>query len=159
MSTIDTYIVYLDDATYAQSQLAQLLAQPQSTGHQDKALALRLRQSKRFVLVACAPRMTRRIGKWLSHSARENWRDKWCDKLFSQFVPLIARQDHVFCEVATGPLPAYTEMLLKDLGQAKVIDARRPKFGVDMQPVTVEPTVQAQARRPMLGVQGRLRTA
>lgn len=120
MNSLDTYIVYLDDAQHAQRELAQLLGQP---------------QIKRFILVACAPRMTRRIGKWLSHSSRENWRDKWCNKLFAQFVPMIRREDHVFCEVANGPLPAYTDMLLKDLGQAKVIDVRRPKFGVDMPPV------------------------
>ncbi|MFM7332468.1 MAG: hypothetical protein ACKO1L_12565 [Brachymonas sp.] len=145
MSTIDTYIVYLDDAMYAQDQLAQVLAQP---------------QVKRFVLVACAPRMTRRIGKWLNHSARENWRDKWCEKLFSQFVPRIARHDHVFCEVATGPLPEYTEMLLKDLGQAQVIDARRPKFGVEMQPVMQSAPVQALApSRPVLNLPERLSAA
>jgi hypothetical protein len=120
MSQLSTYIVYLDDAEYAQRELASVLGQ---------------RGQKRWILVACAPRMTRRIGKWLSHSARENWRDKWCDKLFSQFVPLIARDDHVFCEVATGPLPQYTQMLLGELGNATVIDARRPKFGVEMQPV------------------------
>jgi hypothetical protein len=145
MSTLDTYIVYLDDATYAEDKLAQVLAQP---------------QVKRFVLVACAPRMTRRIGKWLSHSARENWRDKWCDKLFSQFVPRIARQDHVFCEVATGPLPEYTEMLLKDLGGAQVIDARRPKFGVEMQPVVQALAVQAVApSRAALNMPGHLSAA
>jgi hypothetical protein len=120
MNSLDTYIVYLDDAEHAKRELEHVLRQP---------------QIKRFVLVACAPRMTRRIGKWLSHSARENWRDKWCEKLFSQFVPMIRREDHVFCEVATGPLPEYTQMLLKDLGTAQVLDARRPKFGVEMQPV------------------------
>jgi len=145
MSTLDTYIVYLDDATYAEDKLAHVLAQP---------------QVKRFVLVACAPRMTRRIGKWLSHSARENWRDKWCEKLFSQFVPRIARQDHVFCEVATGPLPEYTEMLLKDLGRAEVIDARRPKFGVEMQPVVQALPVQAVApSRASLNMPGHLSAA
>lgn len=122
MSSLDTYIIYLDDAQYLRDKFEDLLRQP---------------QTKRFVLVACAPRMTRRIGKWLSHSARENWRDKWCEKLFDQVVPMIRREDHVFCEVATGPLPEYTAMLLKDLGQAQVIDARRPKFGVEMQPVVV----------------------
>ena len=131
MSALPTYIVYLDDADYAQRELADLLAQ---------------RETKRWVLVACAPRMTRRIGKWLSHSARENWRDKWCDKLFAQFTPQISREDHVFCEVATGPLPEYTQMLLKDLGHAKVIDARRPKFGMEMQPVM--PQTNAPAARP-----------
>lgn len=123
MTTLSTYIVYLDDADYAQRELSDLLAQP---------------HTKRWILVACAPRMTRRIGKWLSHSARENWRDKWCDKLFSQFTPRINRADHVFCEVATGPLPEYTAMLLKDLGNAEVIDARRPKFGIEMPPVVQE---------------------
>lgn len=130
MRNLDTYIIYLDDATYAQTQLAQLLARP---------------HIKRFVLVACAPRMTRRIGKWLSHSSRENWRDKWCDKLFAQFMPMIQRQDHVFCEVADGPLPEFTEILLKDFGGAEVIDARRPKFGVDLPPVT-----QPAALQPLL---------
>ena len=120
MNSLDTFIVYLDDAEHAKRELEHVLRQP---------------QIKRFVLVACAPRMTRRIGKWLSHSARENWRDKWCEKLFSQFVPMIRREDHVFCEVATGPLPEYTQMLLKDLAGAQVLDARRPKFGVEMQPV------------------------
>jgi hypothetical protein len=122
MNRMDTYIVYLDDAEYAKHELAKVLHQP---------------QIKRFILVACAPRMTRRIGKWLSHSSRENWRDKWCEKLFSQFVPMIRREDHVFCEVANGPLPEYTQMLLRDLGGAQVLDVRRPKFGVEMSPVMV----------------------
>jgi hypothetical protein len=132
MSALDSYIIYLDDAIYAQLQLKELLAKP---------------HTKRFVLVACAPRMTRRIGKWLSHSSRENWRDKWCDKLFAQFTSMIQRQDHVFCEVADGPLPQYTEMLLKDLGQAEVIDARRPKFGVEMPPVS-QPAVLRDMNSP-----------
>ncbi len=131
MSHLTTYIVYLDDADYAHRELATVLAQP---------------GLKRWILVACAPRMTRRIGKWLSHSARENWRDKWCDKLFAQFMPVIHRNDHVFREVATGPLPQYTQMLLGELGKATVIDARRPKFGVDMQPViAAAPVIQVNS--------------
>ncbi|NJS35645.1 MAG: hypothetical protein HC765_03140 [Brachymonas sp.] len=141
MSNLDTYIVYLDDAAYAQDKLHALLNQP---------------QTKRFILVACAPRMTRRIGKWLSHSARENWRDKWCEKLFSQFVPRISRQDHVFCEVANGPLPDYTAMLLKDLGKAQVLDVRRPKFGIEMQPVVDQQTAPTPIKRPTLNLPGRI---
>jgi hypothetical protein len=135
MNHLTTYIVYLDDAEYAERELASVLAQP---------------GLKRWILVACAPRMTRRIGKWLSHSARENWRDKWCDKLFTQFMPAISRDDHVFQEVATGPLPQYTQMLLGELGKATVIDARRPKFGVEMQPVMDAPTAQ---EKPIFGSQ------
>lgn len=144
MNNLDTYIVYLDDAAYAEDKLVHVLAQP---------------QIKRFILVACAPRMTRRIGKWLSHSSRENWRDKWCDKLFSQFVPHIARQDHVFCEVANGPLPEYTERLLSDLGQAEVIDARRPKFGVAMPPVIATAPTPVVAQRPTLSLSSRIAPA
>ncbi len=145
MSNLDTYIVYLDDAAYASEKLSQTLTQP---------------QAKRFILVACAPRMTRRIGKWLSHSSRENWRDKWCEKLFSQFVPHIARQDFVFCEVADGPLPEYTERLLKDLGSAQVIDARRPKFGFEMPPVTAQlPQAHLQAKSSSRISPGRLSLA
>jgi hypothetical protein len=137
MNRLDTYIVYLDDAQFAQRELASILSQP---------------QVKRFVLVACAPRMTRRIGKWLSHSSRENWRDKWCDKLFAQFVPLIHREDYVFCEVANGPLPEFTDMLLKDFGQAQVIDVRRPKFGVDIEPVAMQQPSLQPANPPSLAL-------
>ena len=130
MNQLTNLIVYLDDAQFAQRELATLLAQA---------------GTKRWILVACPPRMTRRIGKWLSHSARENWRDKWCDKLFGQFVAMIPREDHVFCEVATGPLPEFTEMLLKEFGRAEVIDARRPKFGVEMPPLTEVQRPSAQS--------------
>jgi hypothetical protein len=140
MNHLTTYIVYLDDAEFAQRELAAVLAQP---------------GQKRWILVACAPRMTRRIGKWLSHSARENWRDKWCDKLFAQFMPAISRDDHVFREVATGPLPEHTKTLLSELGQATVIDARRPKFGIELPPVTTHVTTPAplEPAKPMTGMQ------
>jgi hypothetical protein len=134
MNRLDTYIVYLDDALYAQRELASLLSQP---------------QPKRFVLVACAPRMTRRIGKWLSHASRENWRAKWCERLFAQFVPMVRREDAVLCEVATGPLPELTEILLKDFRQAQVLDVRRPKFGMDL-PAVVAPPERVSAKAPDL---------
>jgi hypothetical protein len=135
MSHLATYIVYLDDAQFAQHTLATVLAQP---------------GTKRWILVACAPRMTRRIGKWLSHSARENWRDKWCDKLFAQFMPAIGREDHVFREVATGPLEDHTKTLLGELGNATVIDARRPKFGIEMQPVAAPKAMPAPSVMSMM---------
>jgi hypothetical protein len=91
MNAPETLIVYIDDAAYAQQQLAPMLSSQLPT---------------RWVLVACAPRMTRRIGKWLSNSARENWRDKWCDKLFAQMLPMLRTDgSQVQCRVATGPLP------------------------------------------------------
>jgi hypothetical protein len=81
-----------------------------------------------WVLVACAPRMTHRISKWVSHSARENWRAKWADKVFDQVVPpLRARGDAVTPVLARGPLPELTRALMAEHGTVRVLDARRPR--------------------------------
>lgn len=103
-------IVYLDDPAYARQRMHA------ASG------------PTHWVLVACAPRMTHRISKWVSHSARENWRAKWADRLFEQVVPsLRARGDSVTPVLARGPLPDLTRALLEEHGSASVLDARRPK--------------------------------
>jgi hypothetical protein len=108
---MDKVIVYLDDPAYAQQRMP---AGNDAPTH--------------WVLVACAPRMTHRISKWVSHSARENWRSKWADKLFDQVVPqLRARGDAVTPVLARGPLPELTRVLMAEHGTARVIDVRRPK--------------------------------
>ena len=107
---MEKVIVYLDDAGYARQQLPAT-AEP-----------------THWLLVACAPRMTHRISKWVSHSARENWRAKWADKLFDQLVPeLRARGDAVTPIQAKGPLPELTRSLMAEHGTARVLDVRRPK--------------------------------
>jgi hypothetical protein len=107
---MDKVIVYLDDPAYARHNLP--------------AAAV----PTHWVLVACAPRMTHRISKWVSHSSRENWRAKWADKLFDQVIPpLQERGDAVTPVLARGPLPELTRMLMAEHGTARVVDARRPK--------------------------------
>ncbi|MEJ8838810.1 hypothetical protein [Ramlibacter sp. AN1133] len=107
---MEKVIVYLDDAAYARAHLPAV-AEP-----------------THWLLVACAPRMTHRISKWVSHSARENWRTKWADKLFDQVLPpLRERGDHVTPILAKGPLPELTRALIAEHGEARVVDARRPK--------------------------------
>jgi hypothetical protein len=107
---MEKVIVYLDDPAYAK----QHMAAAEGPTH--------------WVLVACAPRMTHRISKWVSHSARENWRAKWADKLFEQMVPpLRARGDAVTPVLARGPLPELTRTLMAEHGTARVLDVRRPK--------------------------------
>jgi hypothetical protein len=118
---MDTLIVYLDDAACARHLLAPMLSTATPT---------------RWVLVACAPRISRRIGKWLSHSARESWRSKWCNNLFSQITPTLQSSNAVVeYVVANGPLPALTQQLRTRFGVARVVDARRPKFGHEMEAV------------------------
>src|SRR4051812_7692499 len=122
---MENIIVYLDDAAYAQQQLAPMqgAASPQHGG-----------MATRWVLVACPPRMTRRIGKWVSHSARENWRAKWAEKLFDRIVPqLRSAGGEVTTVVANGPLPELTKKLTSQHNAARVLDARRPKFGQQLQ--------------------------
>ena len=102
-------IVYLDDPAYARQQLPD-------------------GGPTHWVLVACAPRMTHRISKWVSHSARENWRAKWADKLFGQVIPpLQERGDAVTPVLARGPLPELTRALMAEHGTEHVLDVRRPK--------------------------------
>ena len=104
-------IVYLDDPAYARQRMPAVDGAP-----------------THWVLVACAPRMTHRISKWVSHSARENWRAKWADKLFDQVVPpLRERGDAVTPVLARGPLPELTRSLMVEHGTEQVLDARRPK--------------------------------
>ena len=108
---MDKVIVYVDDPAYARQQLPAPAGIP-----------------THWVLVACAPRMTHRISKWVSHSARENWRAKWADKLFDQVIPpLQARGDPVTPVLAKGPLPELTRVLMAEYGTARVLDVRRPK--------------------------------
>jgi hypothetical protein len=119
---MDKIIVYVDDAEHALQQLTPMLVGGGRT---------------EWVMVACAPRMTHRISKWVNHTARENWRNKWSEKLFALIVPsLLARGDSITTVLAKGPLTDLTAKLLAEHGPSRVLDARRPKFGQDMQPVT-----------------------
>lgn len=110
---MDPIIVYVDDAGWALQQLA-----PVRTG------------ATHWVLVACAPRMSQRIGKWVSHSSREKWRGQWAGKLFAGIEPVLrARGDRVTAVLAEEPLPLLTGRLLAEHGACRVVDARRPKSG------------------------------
>lgn len=114
---MEKVILYVDDPAYAREFLARMAAAETDAG------------VRHWVLVACAPRMTHRISKWVSHRARENWRLKWSDKLFASIVPpLVGRGDQATPVLATGPLTELTQQLMQEHGDMRVIDARRPKL-------------------------------
>lgn len=139
---MDTVIVYVDDAAYAQQVLAPLLAREAAA-------------QMRWVLVACAPRMTHRVSKWVNHSTRENWRTQWADKLFAQIVPVLPLAGaRVTTVVAKGPLAELTAQLqAAETSVAQVLDARRPKRDAPQEPAV------AKARWPSLpGTLGSLLT-
>lgn len=125
---MEKVIVYLDDADYAQQHLAPVLAA--RAGRSPGASTL-------WVLVACAPRMTRRISKWVSHSSRLNWRAKWCEKLFAAVAPrLRSGGDEVSLEMVDGPLSDLGRKLMAEHGPCRVIDARRPRLGEPLEQAT-----------------------
>ena len=122
---MDTMIVYIDEAAYALKMLTPMLQSAPA------------RTPTRWIVVGCAPRITHRVSKWVTNSARESWRGKWAEKVFEQILPLLqAPGDHVITQVARGPLCELTDSLRAQHGTARVLDARRPKFGQDLPPVT-----------------------
>jgi hypothetical protein len=130
---MEKIILYVDDAIYAREHLAKLAPSAPSTSSVDARAAV---EPRHWILVACAPRMTHRISKWVSHSARENWRGKWFAKVQAQLVPLLeAAGDQVTPMLASGSLPELTQHLRQTHGAKTVVDARRPKVGVDLEPV------------------------
>jgi hypothetical protein len=137
---MDKIIVYVDDAEHALQQLA-----PMKPG----GLAA---QSTQWLLVACAPRLTRHASKWVSRSAREHWRNKWSNELFAQIVPMLKNQgDTVVSLIATLPLVEQTERLLVAHPGARVLDARRVRFGTDMAPVTKDQPASHDSRWTLPG--------
>lgn len=122
---MDTMIVYVDEAAYAMRMLTPMLS------------SARTPTPMRWIVVGCAPRLSQHIGKWVTNSARQSWRGEWGRQIFQQIVPLLqASGDAVITKVACGPLCELTDLLLAQYGGAHVLDARRPKFGQDLQPVT-----------------------
>lgn len=134
---MDNIIVYVDDAAYARQMLQPMLPTDDS------------RSPTRWIVVGCAPRVTHHISKWVTHSARESWRGKWAENVFAQLVPLLQQTgDAVVTQLAQKTLLRQTEALIKEHGTARILDARRPKFGHDLQPVTA---TQAQETHGILG--------
>ncbi len=127
---METMIVYVDDAAYARKMLQPLL--PTAKTAQTSA-------STRWVMVACTPNVTHDISKWVSSEALQLWRQDWATAMFDQITPLLkGTGDTVTTQLASHKqsLVEQTEALTKQHSGAKVLDARRPKFGQDMAPVT-----------------------
>lgn len=122
---MDTLIVYIDESAHALKMLTPMLSH-------DTA-----RAPMRWVLVACTPRVTRHASKFVTSNARQSWRSKWADKAFQQIVPVLqSKGDAVVTQIAHGSLCEFTDNLLARHAGSRVLDARRPKFGEDLQPVT-----------------------
>lgn len=113
---METIIVYVDDAAYAQPLLAAA-AQAPSAAH------------AHWIVVACAPRITHRVSRFVSNRTRENWRNKWADKLFEQVQPVLqGKVARVTTLLARVPLQELMQALQAEHGPAQIVDLRRPKM-------------------------------
>jgi hypothetical protein len=54
--------------------------------------------------------------------------------------------DEVVTQIASGPLCDLTEALMRQYGEARLLDARRPKPGNMLQPLTRQPLAQGQGQ-------------
>ena len=131
---MDKLIVFVDDPAHALRVLQPwLAADPQ-------------RLPRQWILVACPPRVTHHVSKWVTHSARESWRGKWANRLFAQLVPeLQVLGDQVLTTTGKNNPTGQVDALLLEHGQARVIDARRPKAAA------AEPSAMPAAQRPSRG--------
>ena len=126
---METIIVFIDDADYAVQMLQPMLP---ATNH----------NPTRWVLVGCAPRITRRVGKWVTKGAGPNWQLAWAAKGFAQVLPSLQQPGRTHDEIITQLVPSrqslcdLTQSLTQQYGSSRVLDARRPKLGHELQPVT-----------------------
>lgn len=140
---METMIVYVDDVDYARTMLSPLLP---------TTLAGKTGDGSHWILVACTPKMPNDAGKWASSEAMQMWRDDWATAAFDQLKPLLSSTGGtVTTKLADqkNSLIEQTNALLKLHSGAKVLDARRPKFGQDMQPVT---SAQPQDKKKLAGL-------
>ncbi|KQW35696.1 hypothetical protein [Rhizobacter sp. Root404] len=92
-----------------------------------------------WVLVACPPTLTRHIGRWVSHSARRQWRERWATDLFTALQPeLQARAgSEVETLIANRPLVDVSARLVARLPHLRLLDARQPRVGRTDEPISV----------------------
>ncbi len=124
---MENIIVVLDDAAHA---LNQVLPMRKSEG------------ATHWIVVACPPRLTRHISRWVNQGSRNAWRKRWAQELLAKVQPELTRSGDT-CELRLldGKLSDMTEGLQKEFALARVLDARRPKVGQDLEPATAsQPT-------------------
>ena len=126
--------IYVNDAPYAQRFLEPLL--DRESGHP-------------LTLVMCPPKLSRRIGKWLSNRQRQQWQRGWADRLQQDIQALLpaGSAPRIEWTVAGGPLAETTAQLRRKLGTGlKVLDVRKPHLGQSLTAVDASATSPSDDR-------------
>lgn len=115
--------VFVNDVAHAK-QILQPMASNQGMTH--------------WILVACPPRLTRHIGRWVSRSAQDQWMERWSAEIFPELESLLNQRSGNKVEkmLAKRPLTDVTKKLEQRLGNVSFLDARVPAVGRRDEPIT-----------------------
>lgn len=134
---MENIIVVLDDPDYALKILTPMKNEGTPT---------------QWVLLACPPRLTRHIGRWVNQASREAWRKRWTQELLEKIKPVLGTSgDRVQWRIAKGALVEQTRQLQAEFATHRVLDARRPKLGQDQDPVTTDQPTEHSSRWTLPG--------
>jgi hypothetical protein len=125
--------VFVNDAAYARHVLQPMLGGA-AAAH--------------WVLVACPPTLTRHIGRWVSRSARDQWRERWAAQLFTELEPELKAQPGSEVEklLARRALVDVSTRLQTRLAPLRLLDARRPRLGKPDEPISASQPVEDSPR-------------
>ena len=106
-------IVFVDDAAFALQRLAERNGPT----------------NEHWVLVACAPKITRRASRWGNRSTLDKWRNKWAKNLFEGLIPQseLLQSARVSTHISEVSVQQMTAQLHAEYPEAEVLDWRRPK--------------------------------
>ena len=133
---METIAVFVNDAAHARHVLEPLLEGGRPT---------------RWIVVACAPKLTRHIGRWVSNAARTQWRERWASELYAELEPgLAADGNRVEKMLARRPLVEVSARLQSREAGVRLLDARAPRWGHPDEPITVaQPAEQSRWVAPL----------
>jgi hypothetical protein len=120
---VEKIAVFVNDAAHARH-----LLQPMLEGA----------DAAHWIVVACPPTLTRHIGRWVSHGAREQWRERWAAELFGALEPSLREKagNRVERLIAKRPLIEVSRRIEARLGVVRLLDARRPRLGKPDEPIS-----------------------
>lgn len=130
---METIAVFVNDVDHARHILQPMLRGAEPT---------------RWVLVACPPVLTRHIGRWVSHGARLQWRERWAAERFAALGPELRAVTGSELEtlVPTRPLAEVSARLLARWPQLRALDVRRPRVGRIDEPISATQPAEGASR-------------
>jgi len=95
-----------------------------------------------WILLACPPKFTRHVNRWVNRQSLNVWRNKWAQDVIQVIKPVLVRgRDSLHWKCSQGDLSKEIQRLQQEFGTQRVLDARRHRFGVEQQPVSASQPV------------------